>query len=101
MSRTSDHSEQRLAREGAHDWIGKGLAVGGNFDLHAAGKTVRCVSDAAGGNANEAQGCVPACDDRGHENHLAGSNRAEELRVHEADWPRQMRKNHRARHTDG
>jgi hypothetical protein len=44
---------------------------------------------------------VPACDDRGHENHLAGSNRAEELRVHEADWPQQMRKNHRARHTDG
>jgi hypothetical protein len=40
------------------------------------------------GNADEAQGCVPACDDRGHENHLAGSNRAEELRVHETDCRR-------------
>jgi hypothetical protein len=48
----------------------------------------RCVRDAAGGSVNEARGRVPACDDRRHENHLAGSNRAEELPVHEADCRR-------------
>ena len=43
---TSDHSEQRLAREGADGGVGEGLTVSWHFDLHTAGKTAWCVSNA-------------------------------------------------------